>query len=153
MNKGLLAIVAVVVIGGAAVAYWQASTSADDPMTPVVSTAMHGADAAAAARPADQIAVPQLSSPAQLGKVAFDKKCVACHGEKASGTENGPPLIHKIYEPSHHSDYSFVAAVRNGVRAHHWRFGNMEPVEGVTDKQIEWITRYVREIQRANGIM
>jgi mono/diheme cytochrome c family protein len=153
MNKGLLATVALVVIGGAAVAYWKARTPQDDLRTPVVSTQMHGADAAARAKDADEIIVPQLSSAAQLGKVAFDESCAACHGTNASGTESGPPLIHKIYEPSHHSDYSFVAAVKTGTRAHHWRFGDMAPVEGVTDKQIEWITRYVREIQRANGIM
>jgi mono/diheme cytochrome c family protein len=112
-----------------------------------------GADAAAPPRPADEIVVPKLSSPAQMGKIAFDENCAACHGPKASGTENGPPLIHRIYEPSHHADFAFVRAARQGVKAHHWRFGDMAPVEGVTDKQIEWITRYVREVQRANGIM
>lgn len=153
MNKSLLALLALVLIGGGAVAYWQASAPGDDRMMPTVSAAMHGTAAAAAALPADEIVVPKLSSPAQLGKVAFDEKCATCHGPKASGTENGPPLIHKIYEPSHHGDYAFQHAAREGVKAHHWSFGDMAPVEGVTDKQIEWITRYVREVQRANGIL
>jgi mono/diheme cytochrome c family protein len=153
MNKGLLATVGVVLIGGVAVVYWRMTPAQDDPMRPIVSTAMHGADAAAPPRPADEIVVPKLSSPAQMGKIAFDENCAACHGPKASGTENGPPLIHRIYEPSHHADFAFVRAARQGVKAHHWRFGDMAPVEGVTDKQIEWITRYVREVQRANGIM
>ncbi len=152
MNKGLLAAIGLVVIGGGAVMLWQASAPEDDLMTPTVSTMMHGAAAAAPATPADEIVVPKLSSAGQMGQLAFDDNCAACHGTKAAGSENGPPLIHKIYEPSHHGDFSFQAATKNGVRAHHWRFGDMEPVAGVTDKQIEWITKYVREMQRANGI-
>ena len=50
------------------------------------------------------------------------------------------------------NDFSFQTAAKNGVRAHHWRFGDMQPVPGVTEKQVEWIVKYVREIQRANGI-
>jgi mono/diheme cytochrome c family protein len=158
MNRGILALVALLVVAGAAVAYWQASmphrdTMHRDMMAPVPGSPMHGAGAGAPARPAGGIVLPQLSSPAQLGKVAFDENCAACHGENAAGTGNGPPLIHKIYEPSHHGDFAFQRAVRQGVRAHHWEFGDMAPVPGLTDRQIEWITRYVRELQRANGIM
>ena len=151
MNTGLLATIGLVVIGGAAVMFWQASTPEDDLMTPTVNTMMHGAASAAPATPADQIVVPKLSSAGQMGQTAFDDNCATCHGVKAAGSDQGPPLVHKIYEPSHHADFSFVMAAKNGVRAHHWRFGDMKPVPGVTDKQIEWITKYVREMQRANG--
>lgn len=120
---------------------------------PMVDTRMHGADAGAPAPDADDIVMPeQLSSPAQMGQIAFQENCVSCHGKKGAGTDQGPPLIHKIYEPSHHADFAFQRAAQQGVRAHHWRFGDMPPVEGVTDKQVEWITRYIREVQRANGI-
>ena len=153
MNKRLLAAIGLVAIGGVAVMFWPASTPQDDLMTPTVDTTMHGAAAGAPATPADRIVVPKLSSAGQMGQIAFEENCAACHGVKAAGSENGPPLVHKIYEPSHHGDYSFVMAVANGVRGHHWRFGDMAPVPGVTDKQIEWITKYVREMQRANGIM
>ena len=152
MNRGLLATIGLVVIGGAAVMVWRASTPTDDLMTPTVNTAMHGAEAAAPARPADEIVVPDLTSAAAMGQIAFEENCAACHGKKAAGTDKGPPFIHKIYEPSHHADFAFQRAARMGVQAHHWRFGDMQPVPGVTDKQIEWITRYVREVQRANGI-
>jgi mono/diheme cytochrome c family protein len=152
MNKALLAALGLVVIGGGAMMLWQASAPEDDLMTPTVNTRMHGAAAGAPATPADQIVEAKLSSAGQMGKTIFDENCAACHGAKAAGSENGPPLVHKIYEPSHHADFSFVMAVKNGVRAHHWRFGDMAPVPGVTDKQIEWATKYVREIQRANGI-
>ncbi|WP_370331585.1 c-type cytochrome [Aquicoccus porphyridii] len=94
-----------------------------------------------------------ISAEARMGQRAFEAKCVACHGDNAAGVMgSGPPLVHKIYEPSHHADYAFEMAVKNGVRAHHWRFGDMAPVEGLTGADIRAITAYVRELQRENGI-
>lgn len=59
----------------------------------------------------------ELGEIAMIGKRGFDTKCSSCHGENAVG-KNGvaPPLIHKIYEPSHHGDESFQRAVAMGVR-------------------------------------
>lgn len=151
MKRILLAGVGVILLGGVAALVWYPSPE-NNRARPTVSTAMHGREAAAPARPADQIVVPELTAAAQMGQIAFEENCATCHGLKAAGTDQGPPLIHKIYEPSHHADFAFQRAARAGVQAHHWRFGNMKPVEGVTDKQIEWIIRYVREVQRANGI-
>ncbi|MEO2038118.1 MAG: cytochrome c [Martelella sp.] len=95
----------------------------------------------------------ELSSNASLGKNAYDAVCADCHGENAAGKEGfGPPLVHKIYEPSHHSDRAFIAAAQNGVRSHHWDFGNMPPVEGFTQGDVKMVVAYVRELQRANGI-
>ncbi len=89
----------------------------------------------------------------QMGETAFNVKCAACHGDNGAGRDGiAPPLIHKIYEPSHHGDMSFQLAAMNGVRAHHWPFGNMPSVEGITLSDITNITAYVRAIQRANGI-
>ena len=94
-----------------------------------------------------------LSVNAEIGKVAYEAKCAICHGANAAGQDGvAPPLVHKIYEPSHHGDAAFLLAAKNGVRAHHWRFGNMPPVEGVTDGYVKMIVAYVRELQRANGI-
>jgi mono/diheme cytochrome c family protein len=100
------------------------------------------------------VAVPEtFSTNAEIGKLAFDAKCAACHGANAAGQDGvAPPLVHKIYEPNHHGDASFLLAAKNGVRAHHWRFGNMPPVEGLTDGDVKMIVAYVRELQRANGI-
>ena len=102
-----------------------------------------------------QVAVPEaLPELAQLGKRAFEAKCIACHGENASGIDRaGPPLVHKIYEPSHHGDAAFWLATQNGVRAHHWKFGNMPPVEGLTKADVAAIVAYVRALQQANGIL
>ena len=101
-----------------------------------------------------RVSVPdQLSELALIGKKGFDTNCASCHGQNAAG-QNGiaPPLIHKIYEPSHHGDESFQRAVAMGVRAHHWKFGNMPAIEGLTRADIKAITAYVRELQRHNGI-
>ena len=104
--------------------------------------------------PLAKVAVPaRLSAEAQIGKRGFDAKCAQCHGQNAAG-QNGiaPPLVHQIYRPAHHADAAFFFAARNGVRAHHWNFGNMPPIAGLTDADIKYIVRYVRELQRENGI-
>lgn len=87
------------------------------------------------------------------GEVKFNANCARCHGERASGTEKGPPLVHKIYEPNHHGDAAFLRAVANGVRAHHWKFGDMPRIEGVTPEEVQEIIGYVRWLQRQAGIM
>lgn len=101
-----------------------------------------------------EITLPvSLSANAQIGKTAFEAKCSACHGANAVGQADvAPPLIHKIYEPSHHGDEAFQRAVSLGVRQHHWSFGNMPPVEGLTRADVAMIIDYVRELQQANGI-
>lgn len=86
------------------------------------------------------------------GAALFQRNCAECHGPAASGTDKGPPLVHQIYEPGHHSDDAFYRAVRLGARAHHWPFGDMPPVEGVSDEQVAAIVAYVRGLQRAAGI-
>ena len=86
------------------------------------------------------------------GEALFNQKCAVCHGRQAAGSGVGPPLVHRYYEPGHHSDMAFVLAVKRGVRAHHWRYGNMPPVPGLSDAQVKEIIRYVRALQRARGI-
>ncbi len=89
---------------------------------------------------------------AKLGEQDFNANCAACHGKNAAGTNSGPPLIHRIYEPNHHADIAFKLAAKRGVRAHHWGFGNMPPQEQVKDYELVRIVAYVRELQKANGI-
>jgi hypothetical protein len=60
--------------------------------------------------------------------------------------------VDPIYRSAHHADASFLLAVRRGVPAHHWRFGNMPPVPAVPADDLASIIRYVREVQKANGI-
>ena len=87
-----------------------------------------------------------------MGKPLFEKNCASCHGEKLDGSDKGPPLVHRIYELSHHGDIAFQLAARNGSRAHHWQFGDMPPVTGVTPDEVAHITAYVRMHQRRAGI-
>lgn len=103
--------------------------------------------------PIVSVSVPQLGETENQGRMIFDANCAACHGDNAAGREGaGPPLVHIIYEPGHHSDASFFIAAKNGVRAHHWRFGDMPPVDGISDDEIAKVIAYVRALQRENGI-
>ena len=104
--------------------------------------------------PMVSVALPEtLSAEATMGKRAFDATCADCHGTNAAGKAGfGPPLVHKIYEPSHHGDMAFVLAVQQGARAHHWTFGDMPAQSGLTQADVKAITAYVRTLQRANGI-
>ena len=88
----------------------------------------------------------------ESGAQLFASRCAGCHGPSASGSDKGPPLVHQIYEPGHHTDAAFYQAVRQGVKSHHWSFGNMMPIPGITDEQIGQIVSYVRNLQVKNGI-
>jgi len=99
-----------------------------------------------------RVKIPALSIEAQIGRKAFEVSCLKCHGKNGAGTDQGPPLIHKIYEPNHHSDESFYRAAKKGVRAHHWPYGDMPPIKGVSRHDLAGIIRYIRELQRVNGV-
>lgn len=98
------------------------------------------------------IPTSQLSQLAQLGERAFNANCSTCHGQNGAGTDKGPPLIHQIYNPGHHSDEAFYRAVARGSRQHHWPFGNMPPQPQVSRDEVTQIIAYVRQLQEVNGI-
>ncbi|MCE2494861.1 MAG: cytochrome c [Alphaproteobacteria bacterium] len=95
---------------------------------------------------------PAEPAAARSGEDLFNANCSACHGVGAVGTDAGPPLVHDIYHPGHHSDVSIRSAVQVGVMQHHWFFGDMPPVAGVPQEDVEKIVCYIRETQRAGGI-
>ena len=99
-----------------------------------------------------EVVIPTLSESGARGEVAYGRYCAACHGDRIDGTDKGPTLIHPVYHPGHHGDAAFVAAARRGARGHHWPFGDMKPVEGVSDAELADIIRFVREVQKANGL-
>jgi hypothetical protein len=70
----------------------------------------------------------------------------------SEGTSTGPPFIHPFYVPGHHGDDAFVSAALNGVIAHHWQFGDMPPVQGITEPEVREIVAYVRWVQAQQGI-
>ncbi|MCS5559773.1 MAG: cytochrome c [Oceanospirillaceae bacterium] len=98
------------------------------------------------------VKVGDLSSIASKGKVVFNTNCAACHGVDAAGGIGGPPLIHNIYNPGHHANDSFIRAVRNGVRQHHWQFGDMPPQPQVAFGDMVFLLKFIREVQQQNGI-
>jgi len=140
--KGLLAIG---IMGLLALATWAAYRPQEEAIP---------RETAQASAPMVEVAIPaSLPARAEAGKTLYDRNCAACHGVAAAGQAGvAPPLIHKIYEPSHHGDIAFQMAAQNGVRAHHWRFGDMPPIAGVTQAQIDAIVAYVRALQSENGI-
>ncbi|MDA0301008.1 MAG: cytochrome c [Chloroflexi bacterium] len=86
------------------------------------------------------------------GRGLYASNCARCHGGDLKGTTLGPPLLDAIYRPGHHSDAAFRVAVKNGVRPHHWNFGPMPPIPGLTDDQVGEIIAFIREEQREVGI-
>ncbi len=105
------------------------------------------APAAAADAPAGK-APPGLAK----GEALFNANCAACHGVGGKGTQTGPSFLDKIYEPNHHADIAFYRAPESGVRAHHWKFGDMPKVPGVTQDDLTQIIPYIRWLQRQAGI-
>ncbi|MCF3595026.1 cytochrome c [Rhodobacteraceae bacterium LMO-12] len=145
MRRGTILLAVIVLVAGA----WYVMQRGETTMgASSANTAILQGDAIVA------VAVPEsLGEQEQTGKQAFDAVCAACHGVNAQGQQGvAPPLVHRFYEPNHHGDMAFVLAAKNGVRAHHWKFGNMPPVKGVTQGDVLNIVAYVRALQRENGI-
>jgi mono/diheme cytochrome c family protein len=142
--KSIIVIAAILVAGSVGYAIWPAP-----PQTTTTDTANNTENGVLA-----NVLLPEtLSQNAQIGQLGFEAKCAACHGLNAAGQDGvAPPLVHIIYEPSHHGDEAFQRAAAMGVRGHHWPFGDMPPVEGVTRGDVTMIIAYIRELQRANGI-
>jgi len=96
-------------------------------------------------RAAEQIVIPfQLGQ----GQLLYEENCSSCHGIDLTGSNKGPPLLHSFYKPSHHGDKAFYRAALQGVRQHHWEFGDMPPVEGMTQKKMDKVVPYVRYYQQ-----
>lgn len=102
--------------------------------------------------PVAMINTDQMPQKLTQGEGLFNDNCARCHGAQARGTKQGPPLVHKIYEPNHHADFAFQRAAAQGVRAHHWKFGNMPKIETVTPEDVTEIIRYIRWLQQQAGI-
>ena len=97
-------------------------------------------------------AVTSMDGRALDGRGLYGANCATCHGADLKGTAKGPPFLDAIYRPGHHSDASFLVAVRSGVKPHHWNFGSMAPIDGFTDAQVAAIVAFVRAEQQAVGL-
>jgi mono/diheme cytochrome c family protein len=85
------------------------------------------------------------------GQKVYGAACAMCHGADLRGTSRGPSQLSKVYEPSHHADGAYRAAVSNGVRAHHWNFGNMPAIPGVKGDDLDAVIAYIRSEQQKQG--
>ena len=99
-------------------------------------------------------AAGDIAIPFHLGKgqLLYEEHCSSCHGVKLDGTDQGPPLLHPYYKPSHHGDESFYRAALQGVRQHHWSFGDMPPVDAMTADKMDSLVPYVRYYQQRKGL-
>ncbi|MDP6367520.1 MAG: cytochrome c [Nitrospinota bacterium] len=86
------------------------------------------------------------------GRTLFLQNCMQCHGKGAQGSDKGPPLVRRYYEPNHHGDIAFYLAVERGVGQHHWRFGDMKPLPKVKREDVAQIIGYIRSLQRKAGV-
>lgn len=92
---------------------------------------------------------PLLSPTAWQGRKLYKKWCGSCHGKTTGGTASGPPLV--MYRAEHHGDDTFHRAVREGVKQHHWSYGDMPAIPDLVDDEVSEIIAYVRETQTADS--
>mgnify|MGYP001796601487 CR=1 FL=1 len=67
-------------------------------------------------------------------------------------TEPEPKRSRENGYSSDQAGVAFQLAVRNGSRQHHWRFGDMLPVPGLTPDEVAHVTANVRVKLRMAGI-
>jgi len=94
----------------------------------------------------------EVPSSQKMGQMLYEKFCAECHGKDLNGTDKGPPFLHRVYLPGHHGDTSFYKAAMDGAKAHHWKFGDMKPVEGIEEAHVTLIVKFVRYVQKKAGM-
>lgn len=85
------------------------------------------------------------------GEQLYKQSCGSCHGNDLRGTKRGPSQLSQVYAPDHHPDDAYRSAIANGARAHHWGFGDMRPVKGLSASQVDAIIAYIRQQQQKHG--
>ena len=81
----------------------------------------------------------------------YQAKCASCHGADLKGTAIGPSHLSVVYQPGHQGDGAFALAAINGVRAHHWDFGDVAPIPELSSDDMDRIIAFVRETQPTQG--
>lgn len=84
------------------------------------------------------------------GRAAFATECAGCHGRTAEGTGRGPALAVDSLGPARFGDDAIRRAVREGVAG--VGDGPMPAQPELTDRQLDDIVAFLRELQRINGI-
>ncbi|WP_051062768.1 c-type cytochrome [Ilumatobacter nonamiensis] len=93
------------------------------------------------------------TDPASSGAGAelYQANCASCHGADLGGTDKGPSHLSIVYEPNHHGDDAFRSAIANGAQQHHWTFGDMAPIPGLSDDEVDEIIAFIRAEQERQG--
>lgn len=91
------------------------------------------------------------SGQAAEGEALYDANCASCHGSDLRGTASGPSHLSIVYEPNHHGDDAFRSAIANGAAQHHWTFGDMPAIDGLSTAEVDAIIAYVRDVQQREG--
>ena len=99
----------------------------------------------------EDAAITERPTAEDSGREVYDESCASCHGLDLRGTDEGPSFLSIVYEPNHHTDASFRSAILNGAPQHHWPFGDMEPVEGLSVDDVGAVISYVRAQQQRLG--
>lgn len=99
----------------------------------------------------DASTTPATADASAQGAEVYASSCASCHGADLRGTEKGPSQLSIVYEPNHHGDDSYRSAIANGAPQHHWNFGDMTPVEGLSDDDVEAVIAYIRSEQQRQG--
>ncbi|HEV2387427.1 MAG TPA: cytochrome c [Candidatus Acidoferrales bacterium] len=85
---------------------------------------------------------------AKAGKAVYQKSCATCHGMNGEGKEAIAKMLHTTMKPlgskevQDKSDAELKKAVTGGI-------GKMQPVKGLSEKQVNDVIAYVRELGRA----
>lgn len=85
------------------------------------------------------------------GADLYAANCAECHGADLRGTDKGPSPLSEVYVPGHHADGAFQVAVLAGAPQHHWNFGPMPSIPGLSQVDVAAIIAFVRETQRTEG--
>lgn len=99
----------------------------------------------------DEPAADTSSGASAAGEVVYAASCASCHGADLRGTDKGPSQLSIVYEPNHHGDDAYRSAIANGAPQHHWGFGDMPAVDGLSAQQVEDVIAYIRAEQERNG--
>jgi mono/diheme cytochrome c family protein len=86
-----------------------------------------------------------------LGAEVYARNCASCHGADLRGTDRGPSQLSIVYEPNHHPDEAYRSAIANGTPQHHWPFGDMPPIAGLNDEEVEAVIAFIRTEQERYG--
>lgn len=87
----------------------------------------------------------------ETGAALYRQSCASCHGEDLRGTDRGPSQLSQVYAPDHHPDAAYRSAIADGAAAHHWNFGDMPPVNGLSSGEVELVIAYIRQQQQERG--